>query len=336
MKPKIIFVERKPSASVSIERVFRQIAKDLPPDRFDIEFQSVPFGNGIAAIIKNLLFFRKVPGDIYHITGDIHYMSLVLPRKKTILTIHDLVFLRRRTGLRRFVLKKLFLDLPIRRVRKITTVSEQIKREITELSLEDIKKVEVIENPVFKGFNDLPEKSFNELSPIILHIGTAANKNLPNLITALEGLVCNLKIIGQLDDKIVEILKLSRIKYENVAELDDAQIVEEYRNADIVSFCSVYEGFGLPIVEAQAMRKPVITSDLAPMNNVAGEGAVLVDPSDPISIRTGIERVLFEPEYRAKLIESGERNVQRFDGKPLAKRYAAIYEQILSESDSTL
>ena len=278
MKPKVIFVERKPSGSVSIERVFRQITADLPPDNFDIEFQSVPYGNGILAILKNLLYFRKREADLYHITGDIHYISLRLPADRTVLTIHDLIFLRRRSGIRRYILKKLFLDIPLRRVKQVTVVSQATKDEIIAETGLSPEKIEVIANPLFDGFEPAPQKPFDNDCPVILHIGTAENKNLANLIAAVEGLRCKLKIIGTLDDKVIESLRRHNVNFETAAGLDRNEIVEEYRNADIVSFCTTYEGFGLPIIEAQTMCKPVITSDLAPLNFVAGDGAAQIRP----------------------------------------------------------
>ena len=334
MKPRVIFVERKTSASVSIERVFRQIAGDLPADRFDVEFQTVPYGNGIFAILRNLAFFRKRPADIYHITGDVHYISLVLPRNRTILTIHDLVALRRGSGVRKYLIKKLFLDFPVRRCAQITTVSDAVKQEIIDRTGIRGDRVAVIENPLIDGFQCRGEKPFNPDCPVILHIGTAENKNLERLIAAVEGLTCKLRIVGRLDDKIIQRLRHHNAAYENVFGLDQKQIIEEYENADIVSFCSIYEGFGLPIIEAQAMRKPVVTSDLPPMNAVAGDGAALVDPYDISSIKRALIRIIDDPEYRNTIIDAGARNVSRFDGKAIAGRYAELYEEILSQTDS--
>ena len=327
MKTRVIFVERKRSEAVSIERVFRQIARDLPED-FEVEFASVPFGTGVVAIVKNLLFFRPPAADIYHITGDVHYISLLLPPSRTVLTIHDLVFLHRRTGLRRFVLKKLYLDLPLRRLRHVTVISQAIRDEIVDQTGVEAGRLTLIENPLFEGFAADREKPFDDICPTILHIGTAENKNLANLIKAVEGINCELRIIGQLDDKIVRILNDCGTKYDNVRALNDDQIIEEYRNADIVSLCSLYEGFGLPIIEAQALKKPVITSDLPPMNDVAGEGAELVDPYDIDSIRVGLRRLIDDPGHRNTLVEVGVENVKRFDRRSVAGKYAEVYRQI--------
>ncbi len=329
MKHKILFVERKPSEYVSIERVFQQIAKDLPEGRFEIERQSMPYGNGIFGTFLNLLFFRPKPADIYHITGQVHYIALRLPKNKTVLTIHDLVFLHRRSGLRRLVLKWLFLKLPLKKLDFVTTVSRSTKDEILKYNFIDEQKIRVIENPIIEGFEPRDEKPFDENCPVILQIGTAENKNLVNLIHALHGIKCKLRIIGRLDAKISETLSSCAIKYENTSGLDQKDIAEEYRKADIVAFCSTYEGFGLPIIEAHAMHKPIITSDRSPMKEVAGTGACLVDPDDVLSIRSGLQKIINDPEYRTSLIEQGKKNVHRFDGKKVAAQYADLYNDIL-------
>jgi glycosyltransferase involved in cell wall biosynthesis len=326
-------VERKRSEAVSIERVFRQVAKDLPDD-FEVEFLSVPFGTGVVAIIKNLLFFRPPAADIYHITGDVHYISLVLPRSRSVLTVHDLVFLHRRTGLRRFILKKLYLDFPLRRLQHFTVISRAIKDEIIEQTGINERRLTIIENPLLEGFVADGERPFDDSCPTILHIGTAENKNLGNLIKAVEGINCKLRIIGKLDDKILRILSDTGATYESENALDDKKIIDEYRNADIVSLCSTYEGFGLPIIEAQALKKPVITSNLPPMKDVAGKGAELVDPHDVRSIRAGLMRLIDDLGHRNMLIDAGFENVKRFDRRLAAARYADVYRQIVKSTEN--
>ncbi len=330
MKKRIIFIERPPSNAVSIERVFAQVAKHLPVELFEIEFQKAMPGVGLFGIIKNLLFFRKRPADIYHITGDIHYISLRLPKNKTVLSIHDLIFLHTRSGIRRHFLKKLFLDLPIHAVDNITAVSQATKDEVCSYFPDRQSKIRVIGNPLIDDFVVGTEKPFDAQCPLILQIGTTKNKNLPNLIEAIRGINCKLRIIGYLDANIIRALSANGIRYENIVAADNDQMVEEYCNADIISFCSVYEGFGLPIIEAQAMRKSVITSNLPPMDDVAGGSAVLVNPCDSASIKAGLVKLINDAEYRTRLIERGTENVKRFDSKEIAKQYCDLYLQILA------
>jgi glycosyltransferase involved in cell wall biosynthesis len=123
-----------------------------------------------------------------------------------------------------------------------------------------------------------------------------------------------------------------KIDYRNVFGLDDDAVREEYLAADIVTFCSVYEGFGLPIIEAQAMRTPVITSDLEPMRSVAGSGAILVDPLDVDSIRTAIESVIGDEKLRSELVERGTDNVKRFSPDVIAQKYAELYREVAEGS----
>lgn len=331
MKKRVIFIERQTSRAVSIEKVFAQIAKSLPADRFEFEFQKLPYGYGPISILKNLLFFRKRPADIYHITGDIHYIALRLPRTKTVLTIHDLVFLRTKDRLRRWFLKLLFLDIPVKKMDHITVVSQATRDETCSYFPSAKEKIQIIENPLIADFKPGVEKPFDTACPIILQIGTTENKNIPHLIEAVNEINCRLRIIGALDANIIRKLEANSIRFENVVAIDGAQMVEEYRNADIVTFCSTYEGFGLPIIEAQAMRKPVITSDLPPMNVVAGDGAKLVDPKDASSIKDALLKLINDPEYRNRLIELGTKNVERFDSKEIAKQYSDLYLHILGE-----
>lgn len=331
MKSKVVYIERKPSESVSLEKVFRQIAKSLSTTKFEIAFEQLPYFSRVSGIIKNFIYFQKPSADIYHITGDIHYIALLLPREKTVLTIHDLRFLHVRRGLRRYVLKKLFLDLPLKRLKYVTAISEATKKEIIFHTKCKADKIRVIENPLHETIWTNENNKFNGYCPTILQIGTAANKNLVHLIKALRGIKCRLKIIGQLEGEIVELLKTNQIYYENAFGLNDCSIRREYEKADIVVFCSTYEGFGLPIIEAQAMRTPVITSNLSPMKEVAGGAAVLVEPSDISSIREGVLQIINNELLRNKLIVQGLINIKRFEPSQIAKKYESIYQEIISQ-----
>lgn len=329
MKKTILFVERKPSEAVSIEKVFRQVAKCLSGQQFSSGFQQLSYPNDTIGTVKNLLFFKKRKADIYHITGHIHYIALVLPRNKTVLTIHDAGILRIRKGIRRYILKKLLFDLPIKKLKYVTAVSPATKKELVFHTNCDPDKIRVIENPLQEHFFSEGEKKFDEQNPSILHIGTTANKNLENLIQALQGITCRLIIVGRLSNETERQLKDRNINYENKLNLNDMEIREEYIKADIVSFCSAFEGFGLPIIEAQAMLTPVVTSNISPMKEVAGEGAVLVDPFDYKSIRAGIQRLISEKDYRQTIVRKGIVNVEKYDPEKIARQYAALYQEML-------
>ncbi len=331
---KILFIERKPDAFVSIERVFRQVAGNLSVSTFEGGFQKLDFGNSLSGIIKNLLLFKKKNADINHITGHIHYMALVFPRNKTVLTIHDLGFLHTKNKIRRFFLKKLFLDWPVRKMKYLTVISESTKKEILAVTKCETDKIIVIENPLDDSLVSTGiAKDFNNVCPTILQIGTMENKNIPVLIDALAGVNCKLRIIGKLNENQTELLAKSEIWFENRFELNDQEMRSEYENADVVTFCSTYEGFGLPIIESQAMRKPVITSNLSPMREVSGGAAFLADPFDHLSIREGINKIVHNKQYRENLIKRGIENIKRFNSKSITRKYETLYEEILSANE---
>lgn len=330
MTTRILFIERKPSLFVSIEKVFRSIASSLPRQRFTYAFQQASYGNDLISVCKNLLLFKKELADIYHVTGHTHYLALLLPVERTVLTIHDLGFLHTRRGIRRYILKKLLLDWPVKRLRYITAVSEATKSEIIQNLPSAASKIRVIANPVGDQYVNNAPKEFNAAYPVILQLGTMDNKNVPNLIRSVDGINCRLRIIGPLSDKIKKALELSNIDVENIEKLGDDEIIEAYRNADIIAFCSTFEGFGLPIIEGQAMQRPVVTSNLSPMLEVAGYAAEFVDPHDTASIRSGIRRVIEDPENRARLIELGVKNAKRFDAKTIAACYADLYDEVIT------
>jgi glycosyltransferase involved in cell wall biosynthesis len=329
MKPKIVFIERKFWESVSLEKVFAQIDKSIPKDKFETSFVKLPYLNDLLGIIKNFIYFKKPEADIYHITGHIHYIGLILPKKKTVLTIADLTILRTRKGLRRFIIKKLFFDLPVKKIKYITAISEATKKEIIQFTNCEEQKIRVIEVPLQDILYLESEKTFNTRCPTILQIGTAQHKNIANLVKALKDVNCRLRIIGKLNEELLNELKLNKIDFTNDFDLEDGEIRDEYQKADIVAFCSIYEGFGLPIIEAQAMRTPVVTSNISPLKEVAGGGAVLVNPEDILSIREGILRIINDESLRNKLVEKGLINIKRFETSRVAAQYENLYREII-------
>jgi glycosyltransferase involved in cell wall biosynthesis len=326
----ILFVERKPFESVSIEKAFKEIAANLSGE-FKPGFQQAPYGNRLSDTIRNLLFFKKRPADIHHITGQIHYLAFRFSPANTVLSIMDVRFMYREPGLRRWLLKKLYLDWPVNRLKYITAISEETKREIVKYTGCDESKITVLDLPLPIMVDDTDPRAFNSSKPTILQVGTMENKNIPNLARALKGIDCHLRIIGKMTGDQHAVLKGNGVEYDNAYDLTEEELRNEYRSSDIVAFCSLYEGFGLPIIEAQSMRKPVITSSVSPMPETSGIAAYLADPHDPESIRAGILKIVSEAGYREKLIASGIENVRRFEPTTVAKQYEDYYQKILKD-----
>ena len=265
--------------------------------------------------------------QINHITGDVHYLALMLDKRRTLLTIHDCAALERLRGLRRAILKFFWFNLPMRRARLVTVISESTRRELLRHVQCDPAKIRVVHDCAGGDFVPFP-KAFNAEEPNILHLGTAANKNLERLIQSLAGLPCCLNIIGNLTVAQKDLLRECNIKYSNIPRATDTEVLNSFRNCDLVAFASTYEGFGLPIIEAQATGRPVVTSNISSMPEAAGSAACFVDPFDVESIRNGILHVWHDTAYRQSLVEAGFENVKRFRPAVIAAQYAALYEEL--------
>lgn len=330
--PAICLLYRKPGRFFSIERVFRQIIPFIGRELSVVEW-TAPFARASPAdMLGNLRAARKCRADIYHVTGDIHYIVGSLPRRRTLLTIHDCVFLYSATGIKRRILKWLLLDMPVRRCRLITTISEATKKDILQFTGCPPGKVVVIPDPVADTIHYVPA-TFRAQDPVILFVGTTENKNLVRVAEALNGIPCRLHIIGKLFPLQQEALDRQGIRYTSYSGLSDEEMAAQYADADLVLFPSTFEGFGLPIVEGQKAGRPVITSDLSPMRETAGAGACLADPYDVASIRQALLRVIGDPAYREQLVQAGFGNITRFSPEAVAKEYILCYKRLLNHHE---
>jgi glycosyltransferase involved in cell wall biosynthesis len=326
-KKQVCLLFRQPGRFFSIERIFQQLTPEISRKIDVSEWQAPSSAFNPMQLWKNIRAAKKCRADVFHITGDIHYIVLGLPSRHTLLTIHDCVFLYSATGVKRRLLKWLLLDLPVRRSRLITTISEATKKDILRHSSCPPEKIVVVPDPISDTIYRSPAV-FRDRQPVLLFVGVTPNKNLLRVAEALEGIDCRLEVIGKLSAEQETALSARSVLFTQRSGLSDAEMADAYANADIVLFPSTFEGFGLPIVEGQKAGRPVITSDLEPMTDTAGGAACLVDPYSVISIREGVQKVIGDVAYRQSLIEAGFRNIERFSAGTIAAQYVACYEKI--------
>jgi glycosyltransferase involved in cell wall biosynthesis len=326
----ITYLFRSSGTGHSIETLFgviqQEVGKSLPASHVRLPHIS----RGIRSVWKNLRFvIRQRFNSIVHITGDVHYTVLALSPSRTILTIHDCITLEkhRNAPLHYAFFWCFWFYLPVRRAAAVTVVSEKSRRELIHYLGRIAEKAIVVPNAYQPAFTYNP-RSFNKEQPTLLQIGTASHKNLLRLMAALDGISCKLIIVGPLPESVTDELIARQIAYENHMNINQAEILQMYIRCDIVLFVSTYEGFGMPILEANAVGRAIVTSDRSPMRDVAAHAALLVDPTDVAAIKKGIQRVIDDDVYRQALIEEGLRNAANYTADVVAARYLSIYQKI--------
>ena len=324
----------------------------------DCEVASYPAPYASKGVVRRALNVRQAArqqADVHHIVGDSHYLAFGLPPEKTVLTLHDCGALNRLTGWKRALLKYFWFTGPMRRAAVVTTISEASKDELRKWVGPLADKVVVVPDCVFEEFAHDP-KPFNEECPVVLQVGTKWNKNVERVMEAMRGTGCRLEIVGELQKtnhgktshglkKMEEDIfgagdtgakSLLSGNVENpearvLGRLTDGELVAAYQRSDMVVFASLYEGFGLPILEAQAMGRPVITSNFGAMREAAGDGVLLVDPYSVEEIRAAIMRIKNEPGLREELVCKGRENAEKFRADAIALKYAQIYRALATD-----
>jgi glycosyltransferase involved in cell wall biosynthesis len=327
-----VFFFRKANAPWhhSIEELFDTIITALPPQVESSRYVMKQNSIGLWKRIYNTIDAAFHQGDVNHITGDVHYIAIFMKKRKTILTIHDLRILSSGGGLRLAVLKFFWFVLPAMRVRYISVISEFIKQELIQKTGIDAEKILVVHDCISSDIEPSP-RAFNSERPVILQIGTTPNKNLHRVIPALDGLNVTLVIIGKLTDEHTAMLSKHGIRYESFFNLPYQQVLDHYRNADMVLFASLYEGFGLPILEANAIGRPVITGNNTSLPEVAGDAALVIDAESTDAIRQAVIRLIGDPSLRAELITKGFENVKRFRPEAIGIKFETIYKQLVKK-----
>ena len=333
-RPVVLLLMRAASPAHSIERLFETLAPLLSTN-FEVRVVRVPCqSRGILRCARNLIFTARQRADIIHVTGDIHYCVLGVRRQRCVLTIHDLCSLDRLEGTRKRIFSTLWYSLPLRWAPRATAISEETRRQLEHYFFSAVAgKIEVIPNCVDGGFKKNYRAARTHTGELqVLQVGTGRNKNLERVAAAASGLPLRLRIIGPLSDRQRSLLRSLDLDWTSAQQLSGDEVVREYRDSDLLVFASTYEGFGLPIVEAQAIGLPVITSNMAPMTEVAGDAALFVDPYDEKEIRAALEKILHSPDLAKQLSYQGQRNAERFAAKIVAARYADVYTDILPQA----
>lgn len=321
----IVYFHRNHAAGYSIRKVTQTVIRDIEDKE---EYELPYYSPSPLAVLKNLWFvYRHRRKDaINHVTGDVQYAILALGGCRSVLTCHDTVSLdfRKMSFLKRLFFEWLWYRLPLKRATKIVAISENTKKCLQRYTRRD--DIEVIHNAIDPIFvrKDRPHHEI----PQILLIGTSPNKNLVRTFEALKGIKCEVTIIGTLSEEQTASLKENQIVFTNRTGLSDAEIVEAYAQCDIVSFESLFEGFGMIVVEANQVGRPVICSDIPVLREVGGDAALFVDPEDVEDMHAGFERLIGAARLQEELVARGFENAKRFDVGLIQQQWRTFYESL--------
>lgn len=301
--------------------------------------------------------FLKYPPIEHWIGQDhdlVHALEMVYPvrtKKPLVVTIHDIgplshpdLFTSVRPWLMRMGLKQ-----AIDEAAAIICVSQStadIFQDHFQVDLgERIKVIHEGVNPLYLGepdfsclyeLTDLP----SEDTPFLLTMGAISpRKNLPLVIEALEQLadeiphhLVHVGIPHWDSDEFFSKLKSSSFasRIHLLGYLSDEQVHALYNRATAYIFPSLFEGFGLPLLEAMAGNCPIVTSNVSSMPEVAGDAAILIDPTNLNQMIDAIRTVCTEETVRSQLIENGQQRIRQFSWEKCARETLDVYKQILS------
>jgi glycosyltransferase involved in cell wall biosynthesis len=321
----------------------------VPPD---VDFTSIqsrwPTGRPAARVVWEQLaqprVLRQIGADLVH--GPVFVGPLLAPCP-VVVTIHDLSFIRFpdlfRPANRLYL--TLLTRLSARRARRLIAVSSHAAAETTRLLGVPPEQIDVVYHGVDPAFRPLPDDEVAAFrhrrglpERFALFVGTLEpRKNLVRLVEAFDRIrndQASLVLVGGkgwLYDELfatVEALGLSKV-VTFAGYVTDDELPLWYNAATALAYPSVYEGFGLPVLEAQACGTPVLTSNASSLPEAAGDAGLMVDPYDTDALAAGLHRLLTDESLQCELRERGLVHARQFSWPRTARETAGVYRRAL-------
>jgi glycosyltransferase involved in cell wall biosynthesis len=267
--------------------------------------------------------------------------------RNQVVTLHDVAFVDRpeffSASFARFY--RALIPRLVRRAAKVVTVSEFSRQRIAEAFSLDPAEIAIIGNGVSEGFRRYDEDAIARTRAalglnaryVMLQATSDRRKNLhrtleawkaaqqriaPDIVLAVTGNLARAHVFG--DIGAIEADPRTKL----LGFVDEAHIGPLMAGAEAFLFPSIYEGFGIPILEAMACGTPVVTADATATVEIAGGAALLVDPLDVNAIADGIVRLLGDEALRARLRALGYERAKQFTWDDAAAQYRALFTQL--------
>ncbi len=297
----------------------------------------------------------KQQADIFHIIDQSYgHLAYFLKRAGTVIvTCHDLVhyiypenlYDQSRLPLVSMAAWK-FAVRGMQRADHIVTISSNTAKDVVQILNTELKRITVIYNAVGSLFRPLPQQEVevfrqqHRISPetlCLLNVGVDhPRKNIFTVLRVLEklqnrGLAFHLWKAGSDftdDEKTFLLTHGLQHSVTYLGQPDDRTLVQIYNAADVLLAPSLYEGFGMTVLEAMACGTPVITSNVSSLPEVAGDAAILVDPMDVQAIVKALCHLQNHPAYREELRNKGLARAKLFTWEMIAEQVAKVYEKV--------
>jgi glycosyltransferase involved in cell wall biosynthesis len=317
------------------------------------EFEVVTPGNGLYRTLSSLWRTRficssikKSRVELYH--GLSHELPIGINRTgvKSVLTVHDLIFIRFPEFYKKidaYIYRKK-LEYACRVATHIVAISEQTRQDLVTYLKIDPQKISVIYqgcNPVF--WQDYSAESlqvvrakYNLPDRYILSVGTIEErKNLLSVIKAMHQANIGIPLVAvgrktnYYHNHVLPYIQQNGLQNIVFIEgIDNVELPAIYRGAECLVYPSLFEGFGIPLVEALVSGVPVITSHDGCFREAAGPGSLYVDPHSPGDIARAISMVLNDPDLKSKMVEAGREYAKRFEASHVAQQYMYLYKSL--------
>lgn len=287
---------------------------------------------------NSILQLKKQNFDLFHPTYYDPYFLKYLGQKPFVLTVYDMIhekfsemFNERDTISEK---KRLLVE----KATKIIAISESTKKDLIELFGTDESKIDVVY--LGNSMSVTPDVKVNIEMPkkYIFFVGSRGGyKNFNRFIKSVAPLLNNDKELhvvcaggGSFKTNEIELFNNLKISEQAIQkDLDDKTLAYFYQNALAFVFPSLYEGFGIPVLESFACKCPLICSNTSSLPEIAGDGAIYFDPNSEESIKSAVENVLKDKELRDSLIENGIKQLKQFSWQETALQTKKIYESIV-------
>lgn len=323
-----------------------------PSDRFEKVLADVPIYS-FKEQTRFLKLLNKEKLDLMHFT---HFNTPIFYRRPSIVTIHDLTLSFYPGKKNKSLLKRFGYHVTIRsalhHAKKIITISENSKKDLMNLIKTPEEKIEVIYQGVGEEFRVIKDqnriektlKKYNLEEPFLLYTGVwRYHKNLPNLMKAFHTIrtefnepKLKLAITGKEDPYYPEVKETIKDLHEEkniilTGLVSEDELLDLYSAAKIYTFPSLYEGFGLPPLEAMACKTPVAASQVSSIPEVCGKGnAVFFDPENVDDMAQNIYALYKNESLQNRLIENGVKRVKQFTWQSMAEKTYKTYKSCLN------